>query len=84
MKREEQRAAAIGQRLAAYEEELEETYDEDLEYLDLDLLRMEHEARVEHAREQAIATLLEERKKELEGMSDEELLEDDDEEDDKE
>ena len=80
MKREEQRAAAIERRLAAYEEELWQTYDEDLEYVGLDLLRMEHEARVEYAREQAIDTLLKERKEELEGMSDEALLEDDDEE----
>ena len=80
MKREEQRAAAIERRLAAFEAELWETYDEDLEGLDLDLLRMEHEARVEHAREQAIATLLERRKEELEGMPDEELLKEDDEE----
>jgi len=76
----EQRAAAIERRLAAFEEELEQTYDEDLPYLDLDRLGMEHQARVEYAREQAIDTLLEERKEQLEGMSDEELLEDDDEE----
>lgn len=80
MKREELRAAAIERRLAAYEEELDQTYDEDLPGWDLDFLRMEHQARVEHAREQLIATLLEERKEQLEGMSDEELLEDDDEE----
>jgi hypothetical protein len=84
MKREEQRAAAIEQRLAAYEAELDETYDEDLEYLDLEVLRMEHEARIENAREEAIETLLKERKEELERMSDEELLKDDEEEDDKE
>jgi hypothetical protein len=66
--------------LAAYEAELWETYDEDLPYLDLEVLRMEHEARVEHAREQAIATALEERKEQLEGMPDEELLKEDDEE----
>ena len=80
IKREEQRAAAIKRRLAAYEEELEQTYDEDLPYLDLDLLRMEYEARVKHAREQAIATALEKRKEQLEGMPDEELLKEDDEE----
>jgi hypothetical protein len=80
MKREEQRAAAIERRLAAYEEELEQTYDEDLEGLDLDVLRLEHQARVEHARTQIIATLLEERKAQLEGMPDEELLKEDDEE----
>ena len=74
MKRDEQRAAAIERRLAAYEEELEQTYDEDLPGLDLDGLRLEHQARVEHAREQLIDTLLKERKEELEGMSDEELL----------
>ncbi len=78
MKRGEQRAATIERRLAAYEEELDETYDEDLPHLDLDVLRLEHEARVEYAREQAINTLLKERKEELEGMSDEELLKDDD------
>ena len=80
MQREEQRAAAIERRLAAYEEELDQTYDEDLPGLDLDGLRLEHQARVEHAREQLIDTLLQERKEELEGMSDEELLEEDDEE----
>jgi len=47
MKREEQRAAAIESRLADYEAELEETYDDDLEYLDLELLRMEHQERVQ-------------------------------------
>jgi len=61
----EQRAAAIERRLAAFEEELEQTYDEDLPYLDLDRLGMEHQARVEYAREQAIDTLLEERKEQL-------------------
>ena len=80
MKREEQRVAAIERRLAAYEDELNQTYDEDLPSLDLDTLRLEHEARVESAREQLIDTLLERRKEQLEGMSDEELLEDDDEE----
>lgn len=80
MKREEQRAAAIERRLAAYEQELEQTFDEDLEGLDLDVLRLEHQARVEHARQQIIATLLEERKAQLEGMPDEELLKEDDEE----
>lgn len=76
----EQRAAAIERRLAAYEEELEQTYDEDLPGLDLDVLRSEHQARVEHARTQIIATLLERRKAQLEGMPDEELLKEDDEE----
>jgi len=80
MKREEQRAAAIERRLAAYEAKLQETYDEDLPGLDLDALRLEHEARVESAREQLIDNLLERRKEQLERMSDEELLEDDDEE----
>jgi hypothetical protein len=79
MKREEQRAAAIEQRLAAYEEELNQTYDQDLPGLDLDALRMEHEARLESAREQLIDTLLESRREDLERMSDEELLEDGDE-----
>jgi hypothetical protein len=82
MKREEQRAAAIEEQLADYQAELEETYDEDLPGLDLDFLRMEHQARVENAREEAIDALLKTRKEELEGMSDEELLEDEEEEDD--
>lgn len=73
MKREEQRVAAIEQRLAEFEEELIQTYDEDLPGLDLDALRSEHDARVEHARQQAIDALLRERKSELERMTDEEL-----------
>ena len=80
MKCEEQRAAAIQRWLDAYEEELNETYDEDLPGLDLEVLRMEHEARVESAREQAIDALLKTHKEELEAMSDEELLNEDDEE----
>lgn len=75
MNRNEQRAATIQRRLDAYESELNETYDEDLPGLDLDVLRMEHQARVEYAREQAIETILKERKEELERMSDEKLLE---------
>lgn len=71
-----ERARAIELRLAAYLEELEQTYDEDLPGLDLDGLRLEHQARVQSAREQLIDTLLERRKKKLEAMSDEELLED--------
>ncbi len=39
MNRDEQRAEAIERRLAAYEEELNETYDEDLPGLDLDALQ---------------------------------------------
>lgn len=73
MKCEEQRAEAIERRLAEYEEQLNETYDDDLPGLDLDALRSEHKAKVEHARERAIDTLLKERKDELERMSDEEL-----------
>lgn len=69
----EQRAEAIEQRCAEYEEKLNETYDEDLPGLDLDALRSEHDARVEHARQQAIDALLRERKSELERMTDEEL-----------
>jgi hypothetical protein len=79
MDREKQRAAAFERLLAAYEEELNETYDEDLPGFDLEALRAEHQARVEAAREQHIATLLASRREELERMSDEELLEDGDE-----
>ncbi len=80
MKREEQRAAAIERWLDAHKEELDETYDEDLPGFDMEALRMEHEARVEAAREQHIATLLAGRRERLESMSDEELMEDDDDE----
>jgi hypothetical protein len=72
----EQRAAAIERRLADYEEELEQMYDEELPGLDLYDLRLEYQARVEHAREKCIDALLKRRKKLLEGMSDEELLTD--------
>lgn len=81
MKREEQRAAAIEQRLAAYEEDLNGAYDEDLPGLDLDALGLDHKARIESAREQAIVTLLKDRKEQLEKMADEELLENEDYED---
>ncbi len=80
MNREGRRARAIQRRLAAHESKLNQTYDEDLPGFDLEALRMEHQARVEAAREQHIATLLASRREELERMSDEELLEDDDEE----
>lgn len=73
MKREQQRALAIEQRLDAYEDELNQTYDEDLPGLELEALGLEHKARIESAREQAIASLLKERKEQLERMSDEEL-----------
>lgn len=80
MSREEQRAAAVERRLAAHEDELNQTYDEDLPGLDLEAVRMEHQERVEAAREQLIDALLKSRREELGRMSDEELLEDDDEE----
>lgn len=80
MKREEQRAAAIERRLSVYQAELWETYDEDLPGFDLEVLRMEQQAMLEDARDRLIDGLLKERREELEGMSDEELLKNDDEE----
>lgn len=79
MNREERRATAIQRRLADYEDELNETYDEDLPGFDLEALRTAYEAKVEAAREEHIATLLSSRREKLQRMSDEELLEDDEE-----
>jgi hypothetical protein len=80
MKREEQRAAAIERRLSVYQAKLWETYDEDLPGFDLEALRMEQQAMFADARDRHIDALLKERREELEGMSDEELLKNDDEE----
>ncbi len=80
MSREEQRATAIQRRLDAYEEELNQTYDEDLSGFSMEALRTELQEQAEAIRDQHIATLLKDRREELERMSDEELLKDDDEE----